>query len=146
MLYYFHYCNVHYYNLYPIGCPKQRFTHKPAKPTHVYVGSNVSLEWRFCQPSHFTLYEVAFGLWTSSPGFLSTKLVAVSGSGLVQVRAGYDSLVSWAGNLTSSHAVFVLYHVPSADKNKVFGIHVEYSGPHPPLIDTVQLQVETKRK
>ena len=89
---------------------------------------------------------MAFGLWTSSPGVLSKKLVAVSGSGLVQVRAGYESLVSWAGDLTSSYAVFVLYHVQSADKNKVFGIHVEFNGPYPPLIDTVQLQVETKRK
>jgi len=134
------------YGLYLIGCQKQRFTHKPSKPTHVYVGSNVSLEWRYCQPSHFQLYEVAFGLWTSSPGFLSQKLVAVSRTGVIQVRGGYESLVSWAGNLTSSHAVFVLYHVQSSDKNKVFGIHVEYSGTNSPLIDTVQLQVETKRK
>ena len=110
------------------------------------MGSNVSLEWRYCQPSHFQLYEVAFGLWTSSPGFLSKKLVAVSGTGVIQVRGGYESLVSWAGNLTSSHAVFVLYHVQSSDKNKVFGIHVEYSHTNSPLIDTVQLQVETKRK
>ena len=89
---------------------------------------------------------MAFGLWKSSPGVLSTKLVAVRRSGSVQVRGGYEDFVSWAGNLTSSFAVFVLYHVQSADKNKVFGIHVEYSGPYPPLIDTVQLQVETKRK
>ena len=41
--------------------------------------------------------------------------------------------------------MFVLYHVQSADKNKVFGIHVEYSGENSPLTDTVQLQVETKR-
>ena len=88
---------------------------------------------------------MAFGLWTS-PGVLSTKLVAVGRSGSVQVRGGYEGLVSWAGNLTSSHAVFVLYHVKAADKNKVFGIHVEYSGPYPPLIDTLQLQVEKKRK
>ena len=88
---------------------------------------------------------MAFGLWTS-PGVLSTKLVAVSRSGSVQVRGGYEGLVSWAGNLSSSHAVFVLYHVKTADKNKVFGIHVEYSGLNSPLIDTVQLQVETKRR
>ena len=72
--------------------------------------------------------------------------MAVRRSGSVQVRGGYEDLVSWAGNLTWSLAVFVLYHVQSADKNKVFGIHVEYNGPYPPLIDTVQLQVETKRK
>ena len=131
-------------NLYPTGCQRQRFTHKPAKPTHVYVGSNVSLEWSYCQPNHFKLFEVAFGLWTNSPGVLSKKLVAVSRSGSVQVRKGYEDLVSWAGNLASSHAVFVLYHVQSADENKVFGIHVEYSGANSPLIDTVQLQVETK--
>ena len=89
---------------------------------------------------------MAFGLWTSSPGVLSKKLVAVSRSGSIQVRGGYERLVSWAGNLTSSHAVFVLYHVQSADENKVFGIHVEYSGLNSPLIDTVQLQVETERK
>ena len=137
----FAYC----YNLYPIGCQKQRFTHKPAKPTHVYVGGNVSLEWRYCHPSHITLHEVAFGLWTS-PGYLSKKLVVVSRSGSVQVRGGYEGLVSWAGNLKSSYAVFVLYHVKAADKNKVFGIHVEYRGPYSPLIDTLQLQVEAKRK
>lgn len=137
-------CN--FYDLYPIGCQNQRFTHKPAKPTHVYVGNNVSLEWRYCQPSHFKLYEVAFGIWTSSPGVLEKKLVAVSRSGFVQVRGGYESSVSWAGNLTSSHAVFVLYHVKKADGNKVFGIHVEYSALNSPLIDTVRLQVETKRK
>ena len=72
--------------------------------------------------------------------------MVVSRSGSVQVRGGYEGLVSWAGNLKSSYAVFVLYHVKAADKNKVFGIHVEYSGPYPPLIDTVQLQVETKRR
>ena len=88
---------------------------------------------------------MAFGLWTS-PGYLSKKLVVVSRRGSVQVRGGYEGLVSWAGNLKSSYAVFVLYHVKAADKNKVFGIHVEYSGPYPPLIDTVQLQVETKRR
>ena len=72
--------------------------------------------------------------------------MVVSSRGLVQVRGEYEGFVSWAGNLTSSHAVFVLYHVQSADKNKVFGIHIEYSGPNSPLIDTVQLQVEPKRK
>ena len=72
--------------------------------------------------------------------------MAVSGSGLVQVRAGYKNLVSWAGNLTSSQAVFKLYNVRSADEKKVFGIHIEYRGLNSPLIDTVQLQVETKRK
>ena len=137
-------CNV--CDFYLLGCQRQSFTHKPAKPTHVYVGRNVSLEWRYCHPSHFKLFEVAFGLWTSSPGVLSKKLVAVSRSGSVQVRGGYEGFVSWAGNLTSSLAVFVLYHVQSADKNKVFGIHVEYSGLNSPLIDTVQLQVETARK
>ena len=71
--------------------------------------------------------------------------MAVSRSGSVQVSVEYKGLVSWAGNLTSSHAMFVLYHVQSAAKNKVFGIHVEYSGANSPLIDTVQLQVETKR-
>ena len=83
---------------------------------------------------------MAFGLWTS-PGVLSKKLVAVNKSGSVQVRKGYEGLVSWAGSLTSS---FALYNVQSADENKVFGIHVEYSGPNSPLIDTVQLQVEIK--
>ena len=89
---------------------------------------------------------MAFGLWTSSPGVLSKTLVAVSRSGSVQVRGGYEGLVSWAGNLTSSHAVFVLYHVQSADKNKVFGIYVEHKDLNSPLIDTVQLQVETEHK
>ena len=88
---------------------------------------------------------MAFDLWSSSPGVLSKKLVAVNRSGSVQVSEEHKGLVSWAGNLTSSHAMFVLYHVQSADKNKVFGIHVEYSGENSPLTDTVQLQVETKR-
>ena len=89
---------------------------------------------------------MAFGLWTSPPGVLSKKLVAVNRSGSVQMREEYEGLVSWAGNLTSHHVMFVLYHVQSADKNKVFGIHVEYSDANQsPLVDTVQLQVETKR-
>ena len=80
-----------------------------------------------------------------STGALTTKLVAVNGSGFVQVRTGYESRISWAGDLTSFSAVFVLYYVQPADGNKVFGMHVEYDR-HTPLTDTVRLQVETKRK
>ena len=117
----------------------------PDKPTRVFIGENVSLVWQYYQPSHLTPFEVVFGIW-KSPGYLQTKLVTVDSNGIPSVRSGYESSISWAGNLSSFLAVFVLYNVQPADGNKVFGIQVEFGLAYKPLTDTVQLQVEAKRK
>ena len=84
-----------------------------------------------------------FGIWDHL-GRLTTKLVAVNASGFPDVRRGYESKISWAGNLTSSLAVFVFHDVQPADGKK-YGIHVEYHSSNP-LTDTVWLQVVAKRK
>ena len=41
--------------------------------------------------------------------------------------------------------MFVLHNVRPEDGNKYYGIHVEFDL-HYPLIDTLKLQLETKRK
>ena len=117
----------------------------PDKPTKVYVGENVSLVWRYYQPAHVTLFEVVFGYW-KSPGYLHPKIIAVDSNGVPSVRAGYELAAAWAGNLTSSLAVFVLYNVQPADGNVDFGIQVEFGLAHHPLTDIVRLQVEAKRR
>ena len=55
------------------------------------------------------------------------------------------SSVGWAGNLTSSIAVFELYDVKVED-GKTYGMVVEYGLQNTPLTDSVQLQVESRRK
>ncbi|XP_078371020.1 uncharacterized protein LOC144654684 isoform X2 [Oculina patagonica] len=122
---------------------QQRMISTPYKPTRVFIGENVSLVWKFYQPSHLTLFEVVFGIW-KSPGYLKTKLVTVHSNGIPSVRSGYGSKVSWAGNLTSCLAVFVLYYVQPTDGNKIFAMHVEFGLAHNPLTDIVRLQVEEK--
>ena len=77
--------------------------------------------------------------WKSS-GFLRTKLIAVNSSDFASTRSSYKSSVGWAGNLTSSVAVFELFNVKLKDSKK-YGIVVEYGLQHTPLTDTVQLQV-----
>ena len=73
------------------------------------------------------------------------KLMTVSSSGTVQVREGYESFVSWKGNVISSLAVFVLHNVKLKDKIELFGIQIEYDV-HTPLIDTLHLEVVAKSK
>ena len=90
------------------------------------------------------LFEVVFGIW-KSPGFLKTKLIAVNSSGFASTRSSYKSSVGWAGNLTSSVAVFELYNVKLED-GKTYGIVVEYGLQNTPLTDSVQLQVVSRRK
>lgn len=85
---------------------------------------------------------MVLGIPRSPTGALATKLVAVNASGFAQVRTGWESRLQWAGNLTSFLAEFVLHNVQPS--NTLFGVHVEYDL-HTPLIDTVRLQVETKR-
>ena len=118
---------------------------KPSNPTIVYKGENVSLEWRYRHPRHMKLVEVFFGIWTNPVSAADKKLVAVNSSGAVEVREEYKSRLSWKVNVTSSVAVFVLHNVRLDDGNKYYGIHVEFDL-HYPLIDTLKLQVETKRK
>ena len=91
------------------------------------------------------LVEVFFGIWTNPVSAADKKLVAVNSSGAVEVREEYKSRLSWKVNVTSSVAVFVLHNVRLDDGNKYYGIHVEFDL-HYPLIDTLKLQVETKRK
>ena len=112
----------------------------PQKPTKVFTGETVSFKWHYNSGDlKNDLFEVVFGIW-KSPGFLKTKLIAVNSSGFASTRSSYKSSVGWAGNLTSSVAVFELYNVKLKDSKK-YGIVVEYGLQHTPLTDTVQLQV-----
>ena len=105
----------------------------------------MSLKWHYNSGDlKNDLFEVVFGIW-KSPGFLKTKLIAVNSSGFASTRSSYKSSVGWAGNLTSSVAVFELYNVKLKDSMK-YGILVEYGLHHIPLTDTVQLQVKSRRK
>ena len=105
----------------------------------------MSLKWHYNSGDlKNDLFEVVFGIW-KSPGFLKTKLIAVDSSGFASTRSSYKSSVGWAGNLTSSVAVFELYNVKLKDGMK-YGILVEYGLHHIPLTDTVQLQVKSRRK
>ena len=117
----------------------------PDKPTKVFIGDNVSLVWQYYKPAPLILFEVVFGYW-KSPGYLHPKLIAVDSKGVISVRAGYETAVSWDGNLTSSLAVFVLYNVQPADGNVDFGIQVEFGLADNPLKDIVQLLVVAKRR
>ena len=131
--------NLWYFH--PTG-DEQKIISTPDKPTRVYIGENVSLVWHYYQPANFTLFEVAFGYW-KMPGNSFEKLIVVDSNGVLIVRTGY----AWAGNLTSSLAVFVLYNVQPADGNVDFWIHVEFLDlTHSPLKDQVRLQVEAKRR
>lgn len=117
----------------------------PDKPTKVFIGENVSLTWRYHQPSRLTLRHVLFGIF-KTPGYLITELVEVNKNGVPRVRKDYGLSVSWAGNLTSSLAVFVLYNLQPEDGKKTFGIQVDFGYEHDLLIDILRLQVENKRK
>ena len=110
----------------------------------MFIGDNVSLVWQYNHPNHFTLCEVVFGI-QGPQGDLTKRLVAVNASGFPDVRKGYESKLSWAGKLTSSLAVFVIYRVQPADGKTLYGIHVEYDL-HTSLTDGVRLQVVEKRK
>lgn len=58
----------------------------------------------------------------------------------------YESRISWAGNLTSSLAKFILQHVQPEDDGAAFGIHLEFGFRHKPLLDSVKIKVVEKRK
>ena len=124
---------------------RQRMISTPEKPTKVFIGDNISLVWQYYKPAHLILFEVVFGYW-KSPGYMHPKLIAVDSKGVINVRAGYETAVSWDGNLTSSLAVFVLYNVQPADGNVDFGIQVEFGLADNPLKDVVQLLVVAKRR
>ena len=117
----------------------------PQKPTKAFTGETVSFKWHYNSGDlKNDLFEVVFGIW-KSPGFLKTKLIAVNSSGFASTRSSYKSSMGWAGNLTSSVAVFELYNVKLKDSKK-YGIVVEYGLQNTPLTDTVQLQVKSRRK
>ena len=117
----------------------------PNKPTEAVTGETVSFKWHYNSGDlKNDLFEVVFGIW-KSPGFLKTKLIAVNSSGFASTRSSYKSSVGWAGNLTSSVAVFELYNVKLED-GKTYGIVVEYGLQNTPLTDSIQLQVKSRRK
>lgn len=62
------------------------------------------------------------------------------------MKEGYESFVSWAGNLTDFLAVFVLHDVQPTDGNKFFGIELKFGLMHNEVKDRVRLQVDAKRK
>lgn len=62
------------------------------------------------------------------------------------MREGYESFVSWAGNLTAFLAVFVLHDLQPADGNKFFGIAFKFGLMHNEVKDRIRLQVDAKRK
>lgn len=62
------------------------------------------------------------------------------------MKEGYESFVSWAGNLTGFLAVFVLHDVQPADGNKFFGITFKFGLMHNVVTDRIRLQVVAKRK
>ena len=117
----------------------------PKRFINVPIGETVSFRWHYNSGDlKNDLFEVVFGVW-KSPGFLKTKLIAVNSSGFASTRSSYKSSVGWAGNLTSSVAVFELYNVKLED-GKTYGIVVEYGLQNTPLTDSVQLQVESRGK
>ena len=117
----------------------------PNKPTEAVIGDIVSFKWHYNSGDlKNDLFEIVFGIW-KSPGFLKTKLIAVNSSGFASTRSSYKSSVGWAGNLTSSTAVFELYNVKFED-GKTYGIVVEYGIQNTPLTDSIQLQVKSRRK
>ena len=117
----------------------------PERFITVSTGGTVSFRWHYNSGDlKNDLFEVVFGIW-KSPGFLKTKLIAVNSSGFASTRSSYKSSVGWAGNLTSSIAVFELYNVKLED-SKTYGIVVEYGLQNTPLTDSVQLQVVSRRK
>ncbi|XP_020625048.1 Down syndrome cell adhesion molecule homolog isoform X3 [Orbicella faveolata] len=122
---------------------RQKIISTPDKPTKVFIGDNVSLTWRYYQPSHLTLRHVLFGIF-KRPGYLKTELAEVNKNGVPRVRKDYGLSLSWAGNLTASLAVFVLYNVQPADGKKTFGIQVDFGYEYDMLTDIVRLQVEAK--
>jgi len=87
---------------------------------------------------------VLFGIFET--GYLKTELAQVNKNGVSRVRKDYGLSLSWAGNLTASLAVFVLYNVQPADAKRTFGIEVDFGYEYDMLTDIVQLQVEAKRK
>ena len=117
----------------------------PKRFINVSIGETVSFRWLYDSGDlKNDLFEVVFGIW-ESPSFLKTKLIAVNSSGFASTRSSYKSSVGWAGNLTSSVAVFELYNVKLEDSKK-YGIVVEYGLRNTPLTDSVQLQVVSRRK
>ncbi|XP_066017024.1 uncharacterized protein [Pocillopora verrucosa] len=115
----------------------------PDKSIKAFIGDIVSLRWHYDSGDlKNDLFEVVFGI-SESPGFLKTKLIVVNSSGFASTRSSYKSSVGWAGNLTSSIAVFELYNVKPEDGKK-YGLVVEYGLRYTPLTDSVQLQVESR--
>ena len=86
-----------------------------------------------------------FGIF-KRPGYLKTELAEVNKNGVLRVRKDSGLSLSWAGNVTASLAVFVLYNVQPAHGNKTFGIQVDFGYEYDMLTDTVRLQVDSKRE
>ena len=128
--------------LHPTG-DQHKIISTPDKPTKVFIGENVSLTWRYYQPSDLTLDHVLFGIFERN-GDLKKGLALVQTNG--DVHKGYGASVNWAGNVSACLAVFVLYNVQPTDGNKIFGIRVDFGVNYKLLNDRVRLQVDAKRE
>ncbi|XP_068720122.1 uncharacterized protein [Montipora capricornis] len=127
------------------GWDLPRIISTPDDPTHAFLGDNVFLAWRYHVPSRATLVEIVFGFYNINTGRLDRRLIAVNGSNAVtKVRQGYELSVRWAGNLSSSLAVFVLYNVSRQFDNKKFGIKLDCGFEYARLFEAVGLQVDEK--
>ena len=141
---YFHFVKSLLLELYPTG-DRQKIISTPDKLTKVFIRENVSLTWRYYQPSHLTLRHVLFGIF-KRPGYMKTELAEVNKNGVARVGKNYGISLSWEGNVTACLAVFVLYNVQPADGSKTFGIQVDFGYEYDMLTDVVGLQVDAKRE
>ena len=125
---------------------RQRFISTPDKPTKAFIGSNVSLVWRYYQPAHISLIKVVFGYW-KSPGYVFPRVMTINGTtNIPEVMTGYEYDISWAGNLTDYLAAFVVCNIQPVNVRLEFGIHLEFGYRHNPLRDSVRIKVEKKRE
>lgn len=102
------------------------------------------MAWRY-YPADLTLNRVKFGFWTQSRGYVSPVMMMVNATFNRVIPGRYESRISWAGNLTSSLAKFILQHVQPEDDGAEFGIHLEFGFRHKPLLDSVKIKVVEKR-
>lgn len=125
---------------------RQRFISTPDKPTKAFIGSNVSLVWRYYQPAHISLIKVVFGYW-KIPGYVFPRVMTINGTtNIPEVMTGYEYNIRWAGNLTDYLAAFVVCNIQPVNVRLEFGIHLEFGYRHNPLRDSVRIKVEKKRE
>ena len=80
--------------------------------------------------TNLTLNRVKFGFWTQSQGYVYPVMMMVNATFNRVIPGRYESRISWAGNLTSSLASFILQYVQPEDDGVEFGIHLEFGYQH----------------